>query len=218
MELENCVCPVQMKTHSNADMKIPASRRRNGFTLVELLVVIAIIAVLAAAGFAAGNAAIQKARKVTCLNQATGIETSVNSFFTDYGYMPKEGSTDTTVKTDKEVTLLTVLLGLEGNSGNILNSRGVKYLVAKEGKKVGTKGSGGLIYNSTGSAVTGLYDPWGGGYSVMMDLDFDEKLIPVTAAGGKSITLNGRRVAVWSDGADGVNGGGKSSDDVTTWK
>ena len=46
-------------------MKNPTSRRRRGFTLIELLVVIAIIAVLAAAGFAAGNAAINRARKVT---------------------------------------------------------------------------------------------------------------------------------------------------------
>lgn len=217
VETENCVCPVSLKTHSNADMKIPASRRRNGFTLVELLVVIAIIAVLAAAGFAAGNAAINKARKVTCLNQATGIEQAVNGFFTDYGYMPKEGTSDTTVETDKEVTLLTVLLGLEGSSGTVLNTRGVKYLVAKEGKKVGTKGTGGLIYNSNGTTVTGLYDPWGGGYNVMLDLDFDEKLQPKVAAGGATVTLNGKHVAVWSDGADGVKGGGKAADDVKTW-
>lgn len=204
-----------MKTHSNADMKIPASRRRDGFTLVELLVVIAIIAVLAAAGFAAGTAAINKARKVTCLNQATGIELAVNSFFTDQGYMPKEGNTDIEVDTAKETELLTVLLGMENSSGTVLNTKGNKYLVAKEGKKQGTKGTGGLIYSANGSSVTGLYDPWGGGYHVMLDLDFDEKITP--SVSGKTYPLNSKHVAVWSLGADGVKGGGAAADDVKTF-
>ena len=193
-------------------MKIPPSRRARGFTLVELLVVIAIIAVLAAAGFAAGNAAIQKAKKVTALASATAIESAVNNFFTEYGSMPKDGTSDTKVKTDTDVTLITVLLGLEGSGSNILNTRGVKFLSVKEGKA----NKGGLIYNTNGTSVKGLYDPWGGGYTVMLDLDFDEKLNPQPTGGGGA-TLNGRRVAVWTDGADGVKGGGKSADDVKTW-
>lgn len=206
-----------MKTHSNADMKIPASRRRHGFTLVELLVVIAIIAVLASAGFAVAQSALNRAKRLKCQNQATGIEQAVNGFVTDNGSMPKEGSTDTTVETDKDNTLLLVLLGMEGESGTVLNTRGVKYLTAAEGKRVGTKGTDGLVYNANGSSVIGLYDPWGGGYNVMLDLDFDEKLKPLPSAGGTTKTLNGKRVAVWSDGADGVNGGGKANDDVKTW-
>jgi type II secretory pathway pseudopilin PulG len=186
--------------------------------LVELLVVIAIIAVLASAGFAVAQGALNRAKRLTCQNQATGIEQAVNGFVTDYGAMPKDGSTDTTVETDKDNTLLLVLLGMEGDSGTVLNTRGVKYLTAKEGKKQGTKGINGLIYNANGSSVTGLYDPWGGGYNVILDLDFDEKVQPQPSAGGTLKTLNGKRVAVWSDGADGVNGGGKAADDVKTWQ
>ncbi len=189
-------------------MKIPASRRRRGFTLVELLVVISIIAVLAAAGFSAGNAAIQKAKKVTALATCTGVEAAVNNFFTEYGSMPKDGSDDVTIKTDSDLDLLKVLLGLETD----INTRGIKFLSVKEGK--GKKN--GLIYNSTGTTVEGLYDPWGGPYNVMMDLDYDEKVTPAPKGGG-STTLNGRRVAVWSDGLDGVDGTGKSTDDVKTW-
>lgn len=197
-------------------MKIPASRRQHGFTLVELLVVIAIIAVLAAAGFAAGNAAIQKAKKVTALSSATALESAVNNFFNEYNYMPQEGTSDSTVNTKnggEGVKLLTVLLGLEPSSGaNTLNTRAVKFLSAKEGKS----GKNGLIYNTNGTSVSGLYDPWGGGFYVMLDLDFDEKLN--TNVSGVTTVLNGRRVAVWSLGADGVSGtGGKAGDDVKTF-
>lgn len=192
-------------------MKTPSFRRKRGFTLVELLVVIAIIAVLAAAGFAAGTAAIQKAKKTTCLASAIGMETAVNNFFTEYGTMPTTSTTDETVKTDSGtgVTLLKVLLGQE-SVGTPMNTRGVKFLSAKEGK--GKKG--GLEY-SGGTTVSGLYDPWGGGFNVMLDGDYDEQVSPVVS--GTTSKLNGRRVAVWSLGADGVKGGGKGADDVKTW-
>jgi prepilin-type N-terminal cleavage/methylation domain-containing protein len=195
-------------------MKIPSFRRPQGFTLVELLVVIAIIAVLASAGFAAGNAAIQKARKTTALATATALESAVNSFYTEYGTMPKEGEQDITARTDSDITLLRVLLGIEASGTSMLNPRAIKFLSVKEGKSK----KNGLIYSSSGTGVDGLYDPWGGPYHVILDLDYDEKVQPQPSAGGNTAALNGRRVAVWSNGADGTKGGGKASDDVTTWK
>lgn len=196
-------------------MKIPATRRQSGFTLIELLVVISIIAVLAAAGFAAGNAAIQKARRTTALSTATAIESAVNNFFTEYGTMPKDNLTaDTKVDTKTDINFLNELLGLASTSAtSTLNTRSIKFLSVKEGK--GNKN--GLIYNTAGTTVSGLYDPWGGRFFAMLDGDYDEKIKPEPSAGGTATTLNGRRVAVWSDGADGVNGGGKSADDVRTW-
>lgn len=192
-------------------MKIPSARRPKGFTLVELLVVIAIIAVLAAAGFAAGNAAIQKARKVTCLASATAIESAVNNFFTEYGSLPKDGDSETPIKTDTDTTFLKVLLGLEGTGNTVLNTRAIKFLNAREGKAK----KNGLIYSTNGSSVEGLFDPWGGPYNVVMDLTYDEK-IAVAPKGGGGTTLNGRRVAVWSDGAD-YKDKNKATDDVKTW-
>jgi prepilin-type N-terminal cleavage/methylation domain-containing protein len=196
-------------------MKIPSHRRPHGFTLIELLVVIAIIAVLASAGFAAGNAAIQKARKTTALATATAIESAVNNFYTEYGSMPDEGGSDTTVQTNNQIKLLNVLLGLEGSGSNVLNTRAIKFLSVREGK--GNKN--GLIYNTNGTSIQGLFDPWGGPFHVMLDLNYDEQLnIPGTVFNGGR-TLNGRRVAVWSLGADAAPGGtgGKKSDDVVTW-
>jgi hypothetical protein len=51
-----------------------------------------------------------------------------------------------------------------------------------------------------------------------MDLDYDEKVVvQPKGAGNLSANLNGRRVAVWSDGADGISASGKAADDVKTW-
>ncbi len=197
-------------------MKNPTSRRKDGFTLVELLVVIAIIAVLAGAGFAAGNAAIQKAKKTTALASASALESAVNNFYTEYGSAPVANlTTDTTVETDKTegVTLLRVLLGAEGTTGTVLNTRAVKFLSVKEGKRKGTAGMNGLIYSTTG-VPEGLYDPWGGPYKVRIDGDYDEQ-ITVAPTGGVAARLNGRKVAAWSEGADYKSS--KPGDDVITW-
>ena len=198
-------------------MKNSISCRKDGFTLVELLVVIAIIAVLAGAGFAAGNAAIQKAKKTTALASASALESAVSNFYTEYGSAPVDNlAADKTVETDKAegVTLLKVLLGAEGTGAGVLNTRAVKFLSVKEGKKKGTAGSNGLIYDGTSGVPSGLYDPWGGPYKVMLDGDYDEK-ITVKPTGGVSAILNGRKVAAWSEGADYKTS--KPGDDVITW-
>ena len=197
-------------------MHTPSFRRKRGFTLVELLVVIAIIAVLAAAGFAAGQAAIQRARKVTALNTCTAIEGAVNYFFSEYSCMPKELTDDPTtpLNTKNDIEFLNVLLGLTETGTNPLNTRAIKFLSVREGKAR----KNGLIYNTTGDKVVGLFDPWGGPYYVMLDGNFDEKIKVKLAGTSAQVTLNGRRVAVWSNGADCVNGvGGKVADDVKTW-
>ena len=200
-------------------MKTPTSRRQGGFTLVELLVVIAIIAVLAGAGFAAGSAAIQRAKKVTALATVVGLESSVNAFYTEYGSIPATVTQDTELSTaaTEGKALLTVLLGLEPTTGTPLNPRAIKFFSAREGKAKGTTGgTGGLVYSGTsGTTIQGLYDPWGGPYKIMLDGDYDEKIITAPTNGGGA-TLNGRRVAAWSEGAD-YNGAKKSADDVKNW-
>ncbi len=195
-------------------MKAANCRRPSGFTLVELLVVIVIIAALASLGIGAGLRALEKAKRTTSMAVARGIESAVNNFFTEYGSMPTtvvtDGDADTTVVTKEAagIDLLDVLLGIDTD----INTRGIKFLSVTEGKS----NTNGIIYS--GDTITGLYDPWGGPYYVILDTGLNDKVAPDTAVEAAR-TLNGRRVAVWSNGADGVTSGGKAKaeDDVKTW-
>ena len=196
-------------------MKNQFARHNRGFTLVELLVVIAIIAVLAAVGIPAALSAIQKGKKVTCLASCTALESAVNNFFTEYGNLPTDAVTDIVVETDKDRELITVLSGLPETSTPPKNPRGMKILQVKEAKN--KKKMDGMLYSPDGKSVVGLYDPWGGGYKVMLDGDYDDRL--TVSVSGRTTNLNGRRVAAWSLGADGVKDPTRSKpgDDVTTW-
>ena len=201
-------------------MKSPITCRKDGFTLVELLVVIAIIAVLAGAGFAAGNAAIQKAKKTTSLASCTALEMAVSNFYTEYGSMPVTGAAGggaddaPAINTRSDLENLKILLGLPETSTPPLNGRSIKFLSVKEGK--GNKN--GLMYNTTGTTITGLFDPWGGPYFVVMDTNYDDKVEAQPAGATASKILNGRKAAAWSNGADGAGTAtGKPGDDVITW-
>lgn len=188
-----------------------------GFTLVELLVVIAIIAILAGAGFSGVTFAINKAKATTGLSVCTGTEKAVNDFFQEYGSMPIVEDADQEVKTDGTdadgMQLLDILLAREVGA-DIDNVRKIVFLEVKQGK--GDKD--GLIYDSSGSNLEGLFDPWGGPYFIMLDGDFDQQIDVKPTASAAKRTLNGRRVAMWSDGVDFEEGAaGKVTDDVRTW-
>ena len=97
---------------------------------------------------------------------------------------------------------------MEPAGENPQNTRHVKFLSVKEGKKK----RGGLIYAADGRSVEGLYDSWGFPYTVEIDTDYNETL--EFKRGSKIETLKARIVAVHSPGPDGKQG---TRDDVTTW-
>ena len=134
------------------------------------------------------------------LRTAIAIESAVNNHLTEYGAMPYPGTSDTTILTSNDTYLLRVLLGRE----DVINKRSVKFLDVREGKE----NRNGLIYAEDDRSVVGLFDQWGGGYNVRLDLDSDQKIDV------RGETLNNRRVAVWSDGPDHMPG---TQDDVKTW-
>lgn len=171
-------------------------RSQRGFTLIELLVVIAIIAVLAGAGFAVGSSAMNKARKLSAQNTATALDQAINAFYSEYGTFPADIDRVDTSDADGR-DMLEALLGNDPD----LNPRGLALLTAKEGKPQGTDGgTDGLVYND--DTVRGLYDPWGNGFIVEMDTAFEGSVefTPQNIQGAEQVTLNGRRVAVYSAG------------------
>jgi hypothetical protein len=156
----------------------------------------------------APDRASNNANRIMSRAMACAVELAVNNFYTDYGSLPDVGDK---VQTDTAtgVRLLTILLGSEEESGTPQqNPRATKYLSVKETK---TKVKG-LLYDASGKSVVGLYDSWGNPFVVELDVDNDQCLRLKIGAG--TVELKGKRVAVYSAGADKKLG---TSDDVRSW-
>jgi len=200
-------------------MKNPSvSHSKKGFTLIELLVVIAIIAVLAAAGFAGGTAAMNKAKKLSAQAAATSVVTAIDQFYSEYSSLPGVTGALTTDSVEG-VKLLNILASRE-ISTTIENERKIRFLTLKEAKN-GTRD--GVVYDSAGNQITGLFDPWGRPYNIVLDngsggdtAAYDERLTVTPGNGILAVTLNGRRAAVYSLGVRNA-GDANASTLVKTW-
>ncbi len=178
--------------------KLSYYHSRRGFTLIELLVVISIIAVLAAAGFGVGVGILNRARKLSAENTATSINQAINMFYSEYGTFPTRDTSGRVNTADADgLELLEILMGNDPE----MNPRGLSILSVKDGSPRGAGGVDGIVYNND-NTVRGVYDPWGNGFTIEMDIDFNEYLefTPVGIDGASPIRLNGRRVAVYSPG------------------
>ena len=190
----------------------PARRANRGFTLVELLVVISIIVVLAAMSFGAANMAINKAKKLQTSNDAMGLQTALNNYYTEYSKLPDFGMTGDEAQTDGQTgaELLTILLGKEEVTDDMQNKKQITFLTAKVSKN---KNKGGLVYSNGGSGSTpeGLYDAWGNPFYLKFDDDYDGEINDPLTQGN---IVREKQVIVYSYGQDGKLGNG---DDIKTW-
>lgn len=178
-------------------MKTPSKPfSRKGFTLIELLVVIAIIAVLASAGFAVGPAMMNRAKKLSAQSTATNIANAVEQFYSEYSALPDPDTVSNIAETQfttDDSPLLDILVGGSETKSIEQNPRKIRFLSVKEAKN----GMDGAIYN--GTAISEILDPWGQPFYIRLDYDYDERL-QFTPQGSTQVTLNGRRVAVYSLG------------------
>ncbi len=146
-------------------------------------------------------------RRTTESSTAIALESAVINFQTELGNIPDVGAHITT-DSPEGIQLLTILLGMEPQTGKIQNTRGIKFLNAREGKN--RKNS--LIYSKSGTSIEGLFDRWGNPYTIELDTRNAGHLH--FTLGNRTIDLKNRRVAAYSPGPDGKLG---TEDDVLTW-
>jgi hypothetical protein len=183
----------------------PSSTRGSGMALAGLI--LGYTSVCLAVSDRGNERALNSAKTVTTLATATALESAVNSFCTEYGELPDIANRVTT-HSPQGVEFLNILFGFEENSADPQNSRQIRFLSVREGKNR----KNGLIYSQSGDSVEGLFDPWGNPYTVILDTDHDEHLRFKIAS--KDVELKGRRVSVFSPGADQKEG---TDDDIRTW-
>lgn len=204
-------------------MKTPLSpSRKKGFTLVELLVVITIVVALASVAFIAANKAINTARERKSQKDCADLALAINNFIADHqGILPVEErpENDGFITTDVSdpSRLVTILLDREkGNPLDKVNRTGKKYV---SGTVADIKQDGLFISGED----TGMYDPWGSPYFVIMDTNEDEEISDPT---DPKISVYSARVIVYGVGMD-KSGSQKdkkitdkelNADNVYSWK
>jgi len=178
------------------------AKSEGGFTLIELLVVITIIVVLAGMAFPAYQGAQNRARATQVKNDLAQLVTAVNAYYTEYGKFPipvaSQGfNEDFTYSYDgsnnpPNSDLIKILQNEPSNSAD--NPRGVIFLSAPPAKS-----DGGYGIQRKGSSNEYMFlDPWGRGYAICIDSDYNGK---VRERGtGNALTLG---VIGWSLGKDG---------------
>jgi prepilin-type N-terminal cleavage/methylation domain-containing protein len=188
------------------------SRHEAAFTLIELLVVIAIIAILIGLLFPAFQAVQNQARRTQAKNDLTQIIAAVNAYYTEYGKYPIAASTDAagrfgpTAQTNTNDILFNEL---RATAAATQNPRQIVFISPPYAKDQNNPRSG--IRTSDNQ----WYDPWGTGYYIWIDGNYDNTVAnPYTANAGAIPLQIG--VIAWSLGKDGTGATAAGSGDKNT--
>jgi prepilin-type N-terminal cleavage/methylation domain-containing protein len=195
--------------------KSPRNSRVKGFTLLELLVVIAIIGILAGLMFPATTGALRKAERTHAEHTANNLKNAISAYNTEYRKYPVDPSNtneSTPMRTDNQ--LMDVLLGADSQKEKGgLNPRGIAFFTDRAAKPLGSgKYRKGVTLQADGGGE--LWDPWGEYYSVVMDLDYNNRVERPSWDAGDSPFLP-ESILVWSAGKDLDESSVK--DNIKTW-
>lgn len=176
-----------------------------GFTLLELLVVISILGILMAFGVGGLSGAKSQAKAAQARQDCAAVKVAIVNFFADYNRYPTSKLEDAVYEPSDDATSgnaeVMRVLTAEDKS---LNPRQVVYYDGKTAKK--SKASGKY---EAGLADGAFFDPWGNTYGVVMDSNYDGKLI-YSGSRLRELSDDARRVpegvGVFSLGRDGQKG------------
>jgi len=182
-------------------MKRPAFRNTaptSAFTLVELLVVVSIIGLLVGLLAAGIPRAMDAGMKAKAKGEATAIVAAVKAYKQEYGRFPWANTNNTTIFSSNSPTTVNLIKVLSGDSTTSLdgsqpaNPKGVRFL---EGSAGGT---------------SGLPDPWGNQYSVVVDTGETGTITYTYAGTAKDLKISVLAVSYGSDGQADTQSGKKN--------
>ena len=156
------------------------SRGARGFTLIELLVVIAIIGVLAAVLLPSIAGAMRSAKRARAMGQMRDLDAAIKRYFAEYNRMPVPradmiGGADKSYAGGEQAMVIRVLIN-DPTLDPALNLNPKQQVFLDLDPSVfGVKTVETMMDLLVGG--TPYPDPWGNPYGILMDLNFDNKVV-----------------------------------------